>query len=53
VITSNGYPPELPGWVIGYPWGRRVTPDTREWVELRERVEAVATAALVVAGAPF
>jgi hypothetical protein len=39
--------------VLVYPRGHCVTPDTPCWRELQHRVEAVAMAALVAAGAPF
>ena len=52
-VEAQSYPPGLTGWVIVYPPGRSSTPHTREWCELRRQVEATATAALIVAGAPF
>jgi hypothetical protein len=52
-VDAESYPPDAPGWVIVYPRGRCVTPDTPEWWELRHLVETVATSALTVAGAPF
>jgi hypothetical protein len=52
-VDAQSYPPELPRWVIVYPWGRCVTPDTPEWPDVLHRVETVVTAALVAAGAPF
>jgi hypothetical protein len=52
-VDAQSYPPELPGWVIVYPRGWCVTPDTPEWRDVLHRVETVVTAALVAAGAPF
>jgi hypothetical protein len=52
-VDAQSYPQELPGWVIVYPRGWCVTPDTPEWEEVLHRVEAVVTAALVAAGTPF
>jgi hypothetical protein len=46
-------PPELPGWVIVYPRGRCVTPDTPKWQELRQRLEMLASPAPAAAGAPI
>jgi hypothetical protein len=50
-VAAQSYPPELPGWVILYPRGRGGTPDTPAWHELRCKVEAVVSAALLAAGA--
>jgi len=50
-VEAQPYPPELPGWVIVYPQGRSVTPDTPAWHALRRDIEVMATAALVGAGA--
>jgi hypothetical protein len=52
-VKPQRYPAWAPGWVIVYPQGRCVTPDTPEWRELRHRVEAVASTALVAASEPF
>jgi hypothetical protein len=53
-VAAWSYPPATPGWVILYPPGRAAAPPDRpEWQELRRQVEAIATAALVGAGAPF
>jgi len=38
-VDAQSYPPVLPGWVIVYPRGWCVTPDTPEYRELREGVE--------------
>jgi hypothetical protein len=52
-VEAESYPPGAPGWVIVYPRGRSVTPDTLEWQKLRHLVETVVTSALTAAGAPF
>jgi hypothetical protein len=57
-VEAESYPPGGAGWVIVYPSGRRVTPDTLEWRELLHLVATVATSALTAsaltaAGAPF
>ena len=52
-VEAQSYPPGLPGWVVVYPRGRCSTPQTPAWCERRRQVEAAATAALMVAGAPF
>ncbi len=53
-VEAQSYPPpELPGWVILRTPGRSDAPDTAAWRELVRRAEDVATAALLVAGAPF
>jgi hypothetical protein len=51
-VEAQSYLPELPGWVIVYPWGWCVMPDTPEW-GVRQRLEMVASSALTAAGAPF
>jgi hypothetical protein len=38
-VEAESYPPGAAGWVIVYPRGRCVTPDTTGWRELRHRVE--------------
>jgi len=50
---AESYPPGAAGWVIVYPWGRCVTPDTSGSRDLRHLVKTVATTALVAASAPF
>jgi hypothetical protein len=52
-VDAQSYPPDLPGWVIAYPRGWCVTPDTPEWCELRQRVESVVTVVLVPVETPF
>ena len=52
-VEAQCYPPRSAGWVIVYPPGRCITPDTPVWRELRQRVEAAATTTLAAAGAPF
>ena len=52
-VDAQSYPPDLLGWVIAYPRGWCVTPDTPEWCELRQRVESAVTAVLVPVGTPF
>jgi hypothetical protein len=53
LMVAESYPPELPGWVILRTPGRSDAPDTPAWRKLVHEVEEVATAALLVAGAPF
>jgi hypothetical protein len=52
-VEAADYPPSCPGWIIVYPRGNSITPDTLAWRERRHQVEDVAKAALIAAAAPF
>ena len=52
-VEAQSYPPQCNGWVIVYPRGQCITPDTPSWRDLRHRVEEIATAVMVALGAPF
>jgi hypothetical protein len=52
-VEAQSCPANLPGWVILYPPGRAVAPDTPEWRDRRRNVEMMVTAALIGAGVPF
>jgi hypothetical protein len=52
-VEAQSNPPSCHGWVIVYPRGHSITPETAEWRALRHRVEAVAMAAMTAAGTPF
>ena len=48
-VMASDYPPATPGWVIVYPRGSSIPPDTAEWRERRSQVEDMAKAALIAA----
>jgi hypothetical protein len=53
-VVASDFPPSLNhSWIVIYPRGRCITPETPLWTELRRRVEETARTALLVAGAPF
>lgn len=52
-VEAFDFPPQCPGWVIVYPLGHCITPDTPYWRELQHEVEVVAMGAMVALGAPF
>jgi hypothetical protein len=45
-VEAHSYPVKLPGWVILYPPGHPVAPDTADWPERIRAVEGVVTEAL-------
>ena len=52
-VMASDYPPATPGWVIVYPRGSSIPPDTPEWRERRSEVEDMAKAALIAAASPL
>ena len=50
---ASDYPPATPGWVIVYPRGSSIPPDTPEWRERRSQIEDMAKAALIAVFSPL
>ena len=52
-VEAQNYPPQCSGWLIVYPQGQCITPDSSAWRDLRHRVEQIATAVMIALGTPF
>jgi hypothetical protein len=52
-VEAADFPAACCGWVMIYPRGRSITPDTAEWRERCRQVEEAVKATLIAAAASF